>query len=70
VPLLSAFMEKGKHQDLIDYELLTAPAGDRGELKRVAAFGWYAGGESRVIGGFWTTRGFTYRSKRSERARR
>lgn len=29
-------------QTLIDHELLTAPT-EKGELKRVAAFGWYAG---------------------------
>jgi alpha-aminoadipic semialdehyde synthase len=53
-------MEKSKHQDLIDYELLTAPAGEKGELKRVAAFGWFAGGQSRGVGGFWSIRDRTY----------
>jgi alpha-aminoadipic semialdehyde synthase len=46
--LLSAFLDKTKKQDLIDYELLTAPSGDKGELKRVAAFGWFAGGQPIV----------------------
>jgi hypothetical protein len=62
-------MERSKHQDLIDYELLTAPVGGKGELKRVAAFGWFAGGESGEI---WTSGrllNFTYRPKRLERAR-
>ena len=42
-PLLSEFMDKHASQTLIDYELLTAPT-EKGDLKRVAAFGWYAGG--------------------------
>jgi len=37
-------MDKHQSQSLIDHELLTAPTSD-GSLKRVAAFGWYAGGE-------------------------
>ena len=36
-------MDKDKSQTLIDHELLTAPT-PKGDLKRVAAFGWYAGG--------------------------
>jgi hypothetical protein len=42
------FMDEHASQTLIDYELLTAPTGEKGELKRVAAFGWYAGGSSLV----------------------
>ncbi|WWD17363.1 hypothetical protein CI109_101804 [Kwoniella shandongensis] len=45
-PLLAAFLLPTKGQTLIDHELLTAPkTGKDGkeELKRVAAFGWYAG---------------------------
>lgn len=41
-PLLSALMDERASQTLIDHELLTAP-GHNGALKRVAAFGWYAG---------------------------
>ena len=37
-------MDQHASQTLIDYELLTAPTGEKGDLKRVAAFGWYAGG--------------------------
>lgn len=37
-------MDRHASQTLIDYELLTAPTGEKGDLKRVAAFGWYAGG--------------------------
>lgn len=37
-------MDKHKSQTLIDHELLTAPT-PNGDLKRVAAFGWYAGGQ-------------------------
>ena len=40
--LLSSFVSPTKGQTLIDHELLTAPTKD-GSLKRVAAFGWYAG---------------------------
>jgi alpha-aminoadipic semialdehyde synthase len=48
-PLLSAFADPHRSQTLIDYELLTAPEGSQGALKRVAAFGWYAGGASTVV---------------------
>lgn len=41
-PLLSALVDENASQTLIDHELLTAPDHD-GRLKRVAAFGWYAG---------------------------
>lgn len=41
-PLLSALMDETASQTLIDHELLTAPHKDGG-LRRVAAFGWYAG---------------------------
>lgn len=44
IPLLSTFLHPT--QTLIDHELLTAPVpGKDGEpqLKRVAAFGWFAG---------------------------
>jgi len=40
-PLLSSFLDQARGQTLIDHELLTAPKD--GKLKRVAAFGWYAG---------------------------
>lgn len=46
--LLSAFLGHNWKSSLIDYELLTAPTLDKNvvtSLKRVAAFGWYAGGE-------------------------
>ena len=46
--LLSIFMDKHQSQSLIDHELLTAPTSD-GSLKRVAAFGWYAGGEPSCL---------------------
>lgn len=36
-------MDKNAKQTLIDHELLTAPTSGGGGLKRVAAFGWYAG---------------------------
>ncbi|BEI93733.1 uncharacterized protein CcaverHIS019_0601920 [Cutaneotrichosporon cavernicola] len=40
--LLSAFLPPSKGQTLIDHELLTSPGKD-GKLRRVAAFGWFAG---------------------------
>lgn len=43
--LLSAFLPPSKGQTLIDHELLTSPGKD-GKLRRVAAFGWFAGGRS------------------------
>ncbi|KAI9639515.1 Saccharopine dehydrogenase-domain-containing protein [Dioszegia hungarica] len=44
VPLLSSFLDPHHSQTLIDYELLTRPKkGNPNELKRVAAFGWFAG---------------------------
>ncbi|KAK8864339.1 hypothetical protein IAR55_001586 [Kwoniella newhampshirensis] len=45
-PLLSSFLLPNEGQTLVDHELLTAPSiGKDGKehLKRVAAFGWYAG---------------------------
>ena len=42
-------MDKDKSKTLIDHELLTAPT-PKGDLKRVAAFGWYAGGTFTGIG--------------------
>jgi alpha-aminoadipic semialdehyde synthase len=42
-PLLSAFLDQANGQTLIDHELLTAPNKTGTGLKRVAAFGWYAG---------------------------
>ena len=41
-PLLSALLDDQGGQTLIDHELLTVPD-KNGGLKRVAAFGWYAG---------------------------
>ncbi|KAL1408626.1 hypothetical protein Q8F55_005439 [Vanrija albida] len=40
--LLSSFLAPTAGQTLIDHELLTAPT-EKGDLQRVAAFGWYAG---------------------------
>ena len=37
-------MDPEHSQTLIDHELLAAPTAT-GNIKRVAAFGWYAGGE-------------------------
>lgn len=47
--LLSAFLPPSKGQTLIDHELLTSPGKD-GKLRRVAAFGWFAGGEYQADG--------------------
>lgn len=41
--MLSAFLDESAAQTLIDHELLTAPTPRDGKLKRVAAFGCYAG---------------------------
>ena len=61
-------MDKHRSQTLIDYELLTAPTGTGGDLKRVAAFGWYAGGQysiKRLTGNTHQADGYSCRSWRS-----
>jgi hypothetical protein len=42
--LLSSFLGQHNTETLVDYELL-AESDSSGKTKRVAAFGWYAGGE-------------------------